>query len=199
MTFPIHWVPTGWYVFTLTCEGETITVKAREAEKLRKLLLNYKGNINRCWITLQISIKCKQLKVETIFFLSYLRLDMCSACTVKLSFFFLPPFHLEVPPIFGLFLCLWWACQIKICALFRAISGFHICLCGLEEILIGLSLKCTVWVRVCELRMEWMQGCGRKEACVIKTDKCWLIFNLLRVYLFFLIFFSGEPAIWTIL
>lgn len=55
------WV-RGWFLR----ERQLWWRQGRE-NKLRKLLLNCKGNINRCWITLLISIKGNQLKPGAVF------------------------------------------------------------------------------------------------------------------------------------
>lgn len=139
MTFLIHWVPTCWCAPTSPCEWED----RWKTKKLGKLLLNYKGNINRCWITLLIFIKDNQLKAETVFLVFCQRLDMRSACKVKLSV----SYHLEVPPppIFvSSFSTIFALCQWNI-DYFQAWSW----------ILFLLSWRnlnwivCTLWLHVC--------------------------------------------------
>lgn len=96
MTFLIHWVPTCWCTPTSLCGwGDGWKTK-----KLGKLLLNYKGNINRCWITLLIFTKGNQLKAESMFLVLHQCLNVHSAYKVKLSVFH----HLEVPPTLVFFL-----------------------------------------------------------------------------------------------
>lgn len=97
------------------CTHLNMWMGGSETKKLWKLLLNYKDNINRCWITLLISTKGSQLKAETLFLLFCHCLDMCLACKGGFSFFSLLPFHLEVPPTLIFFPpCLSWVCQWNI-------------------------------------------------------------------------------------
>lgn len=85
----------GWNDLSLPLSSHLLmcahlTVRMRrwvEDKEDGKLLLNYKGNINRCWITLLIFIKGNQLKGETMFLVLCQRLDMRSACKVKWSIF----------------------------------------------------------------------------------------------------------------
>lgn len=97
----------GWNDLSLPLSSHLLmcahlTVQMRrwvEDKEDGKLLLNYKGNINRCWITLLIFIKGNQLKAETMFLMLCQHLDMRSACKVKLSIFYPPssPSHAAAP------------------------------------------------------------------------------------------------------
>lgn len=94
LTFPIRWVLSCWcehtpeHVSERTGSGRgMLSVEARVI-KHWKWLLNYKGNINRYWITLLIFIKVNQLNAGVVFLLFFQRLNVCLACKVKLPMYF---------------------------------------------------------------------------------------------------------------
>lgn len=140
MTFLIHWVPTCWCAPTSPCgRGDRWKTK-----KLGKLLLNYKGNINRCWITLLIFIKDNQLKAETGFLVFCQRLHARAPHVKRKGLFraILKPLR---PCSFFIFKHLCFAlCQWNI-------DYFQ----GWSWILFPLSWRnlnwtvCTLWAHVC--------------------------------------------------